>query len=90
MRRNLLDRLHTIDPLQDIKKQVEKVERKNDNLTVIIVAGVIITLLSVIAVILLKKNKYDYDAYEDDYFVDDFDDEFEDFDDDFIDEDFDL
>lgn len=76
----------TQNPFQDIKEQISKVERKSDNLTIFVVGGVILALLAIIALVLAKKQKYVYDAFDDDYYDDFFEDEFEDFDDeDFVD-----
>lgn len=77
MRRKCL-KLQSINPIQDIKEQIIKVERKHDTLTIVIVASVLVVTICAIIFAISRKSSFDYDAFYDDDLYDD--DDFEDLD----------
>ncbi len=84
MKKNLFDNLQVVQSLSsldEIKSKVKLIEKKNNAIFALVAGLATLTLLAVLAVILFKKNSYDYDLFDDEYFEDDFDDDFEDFED---------
>lgn len=74
--------LNSISHLQDIKEKIDKVEKRHNTFVVCVTsAAIIATVLAVVATI-LRKTRYDYDAFYDDedFYGDDFEDEFDDLD----------
>ncbi len=86
MRKNFLEQndfFQSLVSIDDIKKRIAKVERKNDNLKIILISVAAVSLIGACLFLLFNKKKYEFDLYDDDYFEDDFDDDFDDFEDDF-------
>ncbi len=84
MKKNFLennDLYQSIMSIDDMKKRIDKVEKKNDSLTAIFIATVLLAITATCAYFMFKKNSYNFDLFDDEYFEDDF----EDFDDEFDD-----
>lgn len=86
MRKNFLEHgnfIHGFNPIheiKDIKDKVQEVEKKQRNLAVIVLAGLLAVSLTAVIFALVKKGKCACDSFYDDedFYGDDFDDDFED------------
>ncbi len=86
MKKNFLENnefFQSLISIDDIKRRIDKVERKNDNLKLILVSLAAVSIIAACLLLIFGKKKYEFDLYDDEYFEDDFNDDFDDFEDEF-------
>ncbi len=86
MRKNFLennDFFQSLISIDDIKRRIDKVEQKNNNLKLVLIFVAAASIIGACLFFIFSKKKYEFDLYDEDYFEDDFDDDFDDFEEDF-------
>ncbi len=81
MRKNFLennDFYQSIKSIDDMNARIKKVEKKNDSLVAIFIATILLAITATCAYFVFKRNSYDFDLFDDEFFEEDFEDDFED------------